>query len=110
MSDATPTTGAHRQSLRYRFWREIRGNRMAFASAIYLVFIVLVAIFGPMVYDVDPRLQSLADRLQPPSWAHPFAGRAHRWPIRTSRDSGSRSKTTHSKDSTNGATTRRDGF
>jgi peptide/nickel transport system permease protein len=67
-----PATGAHRQSLAYRFWRELRGNRMAFASALYLVFIVLVAIFGPIVYDVDPRLQSLPDRLDPPSWEHPF--------------------------------------
>ena len=71
---ASPATGgdALRQSLQYRFWREIRGNRMAFASAIYLVLIVLVAIFGPIVYDVDPRLQTLANRLQPPSWEHPF--------------------------------------
>jgi peptide/nickel transport system permease protein len=69
-----PTTAAdaRRQSLGYRFWREVRGNRMAFVSAIYLVLIVLVAILGPVVYDVDPRLQSLPDRLDPPSWDHPF--------------------------------------
>lgn len=74
MTEATSPAlgGAHRQSLRYRFWREIRGNRMAFVSAIYLVLIVLVAIFGPVVYDVDPRLQTLANRLRPPSWEHPF--------------------------------------
>ncbi|HSG91707.1 MAG TPA: ABC transporter permease, partial [Pseudomonadales bacterium] len=74
MSDAIapPAAGAHRQSLGYRFWREIRGNRMAFVSAVYLVLIVLVAIVGPLLYDVDPRLQSLRDRLDPPSWAHPF--------------------------------------
>lgn len=68
----TAAAGDRRQTLAYRFWREIRGNRMAFASAIYLVLIVLVAIVGPMLYDVDPRLQSLPDRLQPPSWEHPF--------------------------------------
>jgi peptide/nickel transport system permease protein len=75
MTEASlPMTGgdARRHSIGYRFWREIRGNRMAFISAIYLVLIVLVAIFGPMVYDVDPRLQSLANRLKPPSWEHPF--------------------------------------
>lgn len=61
-----------RMSLRYRFWREIRGNRMAMISTIYLVLIVAVAVVGPLVYDVDPRLQSLANRLQAPSWEHPF--------------------------------------
>ena len=67
-----PAGDARRLSLGYRFWREIRGNRMAFASAIYLVLIVLVAILGPLAYDVDPRLQSLPSRLRPPSWDHPF--------------------------------------
>lgn len=72
MTETATAPVDRRQTLAYRFWRELRGNRMAFASAVYLVLIVLVAIVGPMVYDVDPRLQSLPDRLQPPSLEHPF--------------------------------------
>ena len=64
--------GDIRLSLRYRFFREIRRNRMALLSAIYLIAIIAIAIVGPFLYDVDPRLQSLANRLQPPSWEHPF--------------------------------------
>ena len=72
MTETAATPADRRQTLAYRFWRELRGNRMAFISAVYLVLIILVAIAGPIVYDVDPRLQSLPDRLQPPSWEHPF--------------------------------------
>jgi peptide/nickel transport system permease protein len=74
MTDGATTAAAdaRRHSIGHRFWREIRGNRMAFVSAIYLVLIVLVAIVGPIAYDVDPRLQSLTNRLKPPSWEHPF--------------------------------------
>ena len=72
MTETAAAPADRRQTLAYRFWRELRGNRMAFASAVYLVLIVLVAVVGPIVYDVDPRLQSLPDRLQPPSLEHPF--------------------------------------
>ena len=64
--------GDIRLSLRYRFFREIRRNRMALLSFVYLIAIIAIAIVGPFLYDVDPRLQSLANRLQPPSWEHPF--------------------------------------
>jgi len=67
--DAPPD---RRLSLRYRFIREIRRNRMALLSSIYLVAIIVIAIAGPFVYDVDPRVQSLTNRLQSPSWEHPF--------------------------------------
>lgn len=66
------TAPDQRLSLRYRFFREIRRNRMALLSSIYLIAIVVIAIAGPFVYDVDPRVQSLTNRLQSPSWEHPF--------------------------------------
>lgn len=70
MTDATGDP--NRNSIRRRFGRELRRNRMAFASGIYLVVIILIAIIGPWVYDVDPRTQTLANRLQPPSLEQPF--------------------------------------
>ncbi len=36
------------------------------------VFLVLVAIFAPLIAPYDPIKQDLKNRLQPPSWEHPF--------------------------------------
>jgi peptide/nickel transport system permease protein len=62
---------ARRHEIGYRLRREIRGNRMATASVVYLVFIVLVAVVGPLLVG-DPRAQHLRQRLQPPSIEHPM--------------------------------------
>ncbi len=36
------------------------------------IFLVLVAIFAPLIAPYDPIKQDLKNRLQPPSWEHPF--------------------------------------
>ncbi|MDK2371818.1 MAG: ABC transporter permease [Candidatus Korarchaeota archaeon] len=36
------------------------------------IFLVLVAIFAPFIAPYDPIKQDLKNRLQPPSWEHPF--------------------------------------
>ncbi len=36
------------------------------------VFLVLVAVFAPLIAPYDPIKQDLKNRLQPPSWEHPF--------------------------------------
>lgn len=57
-------------SLSYRFWKEIRGNRLALISCIYLLILVGVAVLGPILIDTDPRAQNLRARLQGPSAEH----------------------------------------
>jgi peptide/nickel transport system permease protein len=62
-------------------WSEVPRGRLSFLgrwrNPIGLVgagivgFNVMVAIFGPYVWPLDPDEQA-ADRLLPPSWAHPF--------------------------------------
>ncbi len=37
-----------------------------------VVFLLLVAIFAPIISPYDPLKQDLKHRLQPPSWQHPF--------------------------------------
>lgn len=36
----------------------------------FLVLLVLVAVFGPLIAPFDPNAQSLRDQYQPPSWEH----------------------------------------
>src|ERR1051325_7920410 len=53
-------------------WRRFRRHRLAFASAIILLAMILAIGLGPFVWrgainDID-----FAARMEPPSWAHPF--------------------------------------
>ena len=62
-------------------WSEARRGRLAFlgkwnnpiglVGAAIVSFNVFVAIFGPYIWRIDPDAQD-AERLLPPSWAHPF--------------------------------------
>src|SRR5699024_7889492 len=57
---------------RSRPLRELRRNRGAVASLTFLVLLVVVAVFAPLLAPYDPGAQSLQLRLQGPSVAHPF--------------------------------------
>lgn len=48
----------------------IRQNKLAAASAVLILLIILVAVFAPFVAPYDHLAQSLTDRLQTPSMAH----------------------------------------
>jgi peptide/nickel transport system permease protein len=53
-------------------WRRFRRHRLAFASAIILVMMILAIAFGPFVWRVAINDIDFAARMEPPSWAHPF--------------------------------------
>ena len=53
-------------------WRRFRRHRLAFASAIILLAMILAIAFGPFVWRVAINDIDFAARMQPPSWAHPF--------------------------------------
>lgn len=59
----------HRSHTR-RVMRELTRNKFALAGAIFLLLMVVVAIFAPVVAPQSPTSQSLLDRLKPPSSAH----------------------------------------
>lgn len=48
----------------------IRQNKLAAASAVLILLIILAAVFAPIVAPYDHLAQSLTDRLQTPSMAH----------------------------------------
>jgi len=50
-------------------WRAIRTNGSFVAGAAIVGTLVLLSVFGPMVYQVDPLDQALRSRLAPPIWA-----------------------------------------
>ena len=48
----------------------VRQNKLAAFSALLIIFMILIAVFAPVVAPYDHLQQSLADRLQHPSAAH----------------------------------------
>lgn len=53
-------------------WRRFRSHRLAMAGLIVLIILVLAAIFGPMLYRVDPNAVDPLLYREPPSGAHPL--------------------------------------
>lgn len=53
-------------------WRRFRRNKLAMFGAAVVLFMVLLAVFAPVVTPYDPLHQVYADALQPPSRAHWF--------------------------------------
>jgi ABC-type dipeptide/oligopeptide/nickel transport system permease subunit len=54
------------------FWRSLVRNVPALASAGYLVFIILVAVFANRIAPYAPNTPAPGASFSPPSWAHPF--------------------------------------
>jgi ABC-type dipeptide/oligopeptide/nickel transport system permease subunit len=50
----------------------LRGNAVLIVSAAMIVVAALVAVFAPLLAPHDPNAINAADRLQSPSWSHPF--------------------------------------
>jgi peptide/nickel transport system permease protein len=70
LSDA-PRSGAEaRLGQLYRGWLGFRANTLAMVGLGIVVLLVVVALLAPLLATHSPYLQSLQDRLQPPSAAH----------------------------------------
>jgi peptide/nickel transport system permease protein len=55
-----------------QFWRSLRHNKPAMISLVYLIFIILVAIFANRIAPYPPNTPNPAASFLPPSLAHPF--------------------------------------
>jgi len=53
-------------------WRRLRRHRLAVASAVVLLAMVLAVAFGPLLWRVQINDIDFAAQLQGPSWAHPL--------------------------------------
>ena len=50
----------------------LRKNKLALAGLVIVAALTLAAVFSPWLAPYDPSVQQLADRLNGPSWQHPF--------------------------------------
>ncbi len=53
-------------------WRRFRRHKLAMASAVVLLLIVLAVLFGPLVWRVPINEIDFSAHLEGPSWAHPL--------------------------------------
>src|ERR1700730_14803591 len=49
-----------------------RKNKLAFAGLVIVAVLAFTAVFAPWLAPYDPSEQKLMDRLEGPSWKHPF--------------------------------------
>lgn len=71
VAEEQPLVAEHRPR-----WREVLGvllrNRLAVVALVFLLLVVLAAVFGDALAPYDPNAAAVSERLQPPSAAHPF--------------------------------------
>ncbi len=51
-------------------WRRFLRRRLAVASAVFLLFLVFVAVAAPLLARFDPNRGNLLDTSQGPGWVH----------------------------------------
>ncbi|MEA2865002.1 MAG: peptide/nickel transport system permease protein, partial [Bradyrhizobium sp.] len=68
----TPQRPAQRFSPWLDAWRRFRRHRLAFASGIVLLAMILAIALGPFVWKVAINDIDFSARMQTPSWKHPF--------------------------------------
>ncbi|WP_109566363.1 ABC transporter permease [Jannaschia seohaensis] len=49
-------------------WADLRGDGTAMTGVVFLVLLLLVAIFAPLIAPHDPEAQNIIARLKPPAW------------------------------------------
>jgi peptide/nickel transport system permease protein len=51
-------------------WKRLKKNKLAMASLFVISFLILVAIFAPLISPYDPDVQDLVHKLSPPNGQH----------------------------------------
>ena len=72
VSVAITTTRARHVSPSREAWRRFCRHKMAVVSLVVLLAMVLLVVFGPLVWKVAINDIDFGARLKGPSWAHPF--------------------------------------
>ncbi|WP_159992913.1 ABC transporter permease [Roseomonas sp. 18066] len=70
LSDTPASRAQARWGRRYQLWLAFRRNPLAVAGLAIVLVMLALALAAPLLATHDPGVQSLADRLQPPSAAH----------------------------------------
>lgn len=55
-------------------WRRLKKSRNAMIGLALITLIIVAALIAPFIFDYDTQviMQNIPERLQPPSWEHPF--------------------------------------
>src|SRR5215212_9186568 len=69
---ASSAVASHERSTSSTFWRDFASNRLALFSLFGIILLVLLAIFGPRLYPVDPNYQNYSDINSWPSVYYPL--------------------------------------
>lgn len=74
MKSKDRNTKVVRRSKFKEVWRRLKKSRTAMIGLVILIIISAAALIGPMFidYEQDVIKQNIRDRLQGPSWSHPF--------------------------------------
>src|SRR5262249_17800980 len=56
----------------FEAWRRFRRHRLALASTVILLLMILPIVFGPTLWPVAINDIDFSARLKGPSWTHPF--------------------------------------
>jgi peptide/nickel transport system permease protein len=72
MENKLNTSKTKSQAKESRFWRRFKKNKLAIFGAAIIIFIILTAIFAPLLAPYDPAFQNYDKLLEPPSFEHPF--------------------------------------
>ena len=70
LSDTPSSRAQAAWGRRWRLWCDFRGNTLAVGGLLVAVALIVLSLAAPLLATHDPGVQSLADRLQPPSAAH----------------------------------------
>jgi peptide/nickel transport system permease protein len=73
-ASGAPLRNAHQRGLSpgREAWRRFRRHKLAVISMIVLLVMVLLVLFGPMLWRVPINELDFTARMQGPSWKHPF--------------------------------------
>ncbi|MCC6268452.1 MAG: ABC transporter permease [Dehalococcoidia bacterium] len=70
--EALPAAPPRRRVSPQRLWRTARHHPMASVALCVIVVFVLIAVLAPLIAPYDPAETNGRNRLQSPSWSHPF--------------------------------------
>jgi ABC-type dipeptide/oligopeptide/nickel transport system permease subunit len=69
---ASSPIAVERRTPRQEAWRRFKRNDLALAGGIIAVLLILAALFAAVIAPHDPNATAIRDKLEGPSWEHPF--------------------------------------
>ncbi len=55
-----------------RAWKKFKKNKLSIIGACFIIFVILMAVFAPIISPYNPNVQDHQNLFASPSWSHPF--------------------------------------